>query len=42
MFLVQNPPSAPSTPREQFVSEVGHSHRFKLNLEGSIKLLNRL
>ena len=42
MFLVQNPPSGTSTPREPFVSDVGHSHRYKANIEGSLKLLNRM
>ncbi|CAB4011145.1 WD repeat-containing 5-like [Paramuricea clavata] len=42
MFLVQNPPSGPSTPREQFVNDVGHAHRYKANIEGSMKILNRI
>ena len=43
MFLVQNPPSGASTPREAFVNDVGHAHRYiKPNIEGSLKMLNRM
>jgi hypothetical protein len=42
MFLVQNPPSGASTPREPYVSDVSHIHRHKPNVEGSLKILDRM
>lgn len=41
MFLVQKPPSSPSTPREPYFGEVGHAHRIKATVEGSLKILDR-
>ena len=42
MFLVQNPPSDASTPQEPYMSDVGHVHRHKPNVEGSLKILDRI
>lgn len=42
MFLVQNPPSGPSTPRDSYLNDTSHVVRNKPNIEGNLKMLSRI
>lgn len=42
MFLIQNPPSGPSTPRDTYFNEMSSVVRSKPNIEGNLKILDRI
>ena len=42
MFLVQNPPSGPSASLDTYVNEMTNVVRNKPNVEGNLKILDRM